>query len=62
MEIEKRRKFSKEFKLNVVNMVKLGYKSVRKLSEELEIHEVLIYNWIRKYDRKKEEAFPGKEN
>lgn len=62
MEIKKRRKFSKEFKLDVVNLVKLGDKSVRKLSEELEIHEVLIYNWVRKYDREKEEAFPGEGN
>jgi transposase len=62
MEIQKRRKFSKEFKLDVVNMVKLGNKSVRKLSEELEIHEVLLYNWVRKYEKEKEEAFPGEGN
>ena len=37
----------------------MGNKSVRKLSEELEIHEVLIYNWVKKYDKEKEEAFPG---
>ena len=59
MELRKRRKFSKEFKLDVINMVKLGEKSVRELSKELEIQDVTIYSWIRKYKEDKEEAFPG---
>lgn len=59
MEIRKRRKFSKEFKLDVINMVKLGEKSVRELSKELDIQDVTIYSWIRKYKEDKEEAFPG---
>lgn len=59
MEIRKRRKFSKEFNLDVINMVKLGEKSVRELSKELDIQDVTIYSWIRKYKEDKEEAFPG---
>jgi transposase len=59
MEIRKVRKFSKEFKLDVINMVKLGEKSVRELSKELDIQDVTIYSWIRKYKEDKEEAFPG---
>ena len=62
MEIRKRRKFSKEFKLDVVNIVKLGEKSVKSLSEELGIHSVTLYSWIRKYEEDKEEAFPGEGN
>ena len=59
MEIRKRRKFSKEFKLDVINMVKLGEKNVREISKELYIQDVTIYSWIRKYKEEKEEAFPG---
>ena len=59
MEIRKRRKFSKEFKLDVINMVRLGEKSVRDLSKELDIQDVTIYSWLRKYKEDKEEAFPG---
>jgi transposase len=59
MEIRKRRKFSKEFKLDLINMVKLGEKSVRELSKELDIQDVTIYSWIRKYKEDKEGAFPG---
>ena len=62
MEIRKRRKFSKEFKLDVVNLIKVGNKSIRELSKELELHEVTLYNWVRKYDKDKEEAFPGEGN
>jgi len=59
MEIGKRRRFSKEFKMDVVNMIKLGDKSVLDLSEELGIHNVTLYSWVRKYNEDKEEAFPG---
>ena len=59
MEIRKRRKFSKEFKLDVINIVKLGEKNVREISKELDIQDVTIYSWIRKYKEEKEEAFPG---
>jgi len=34
-------------------MVKLGEKSVRELSKELEIQDVTIYSWIRKYKEDK---------
>jgi len=59
MEIRKRRRFSKEFKLDVVNMIKLEEKSVQVLSDELGIHSVTLYSWIRQYEKDKEEAFPG---
>lgn len=59
MEIRKRRKFSKEFKIDVVNMIRTGDKSVVDLSKELDIHDVTLYSWLRKYKEDKEEAFPG---
>ena len=62
MEIKKRRKFSRDFKMDVVNMIKTGDKSVGELSKELDIHEVTLYSWVRKYDEDKEESFPGEGN
>jgi transposase len=62
MEIGKRRRFSKEFKMDAVNMIKVGDKSVHDLSNELGIHNVTLYSWVRKYDEDKEEAFPGEGN
>ena len=48
--------------MDVVNLIKVGNKSIRELSKELELHEVTLYNWVRKYDKDKEEAFPGEGN
>ena len=59
MEVNHRRRFSKEFKLDVINTIKLGDKSVPVLAEELGIDKSTLYNWVKKYDEDKEEAFPG---
>jgi transposase len=59
MEVQHRRRFSKEFKLDVINTLKLGDKSVPALAEELGINKATLYNWVKKYDEDKEEAFPG---
>ena len=48
MEIKMRRKFSKEFKEDVINMVKTGDKSVTEISRELDIAEAIIYRWCKK--------------
>ena len=62
MEIRKRRRFSKEFKMDVVNTIKLGDKGVYELAEELGINHATLYSWVRKYSEDKEEAFPGEGN
>ena len=59
MEVKHRRRFSKEFKLDVINTIKLGDKSVPVLAEELGIDKSTLYNWVKKYDEDKQEAFPG---
>jgi transposase len=59
MEVKHRRRFSKEFKLDVINTIKLGDKSVPALAEELGIDKSTLYNWVKKYDEDKQEAFPG---
>ena len=48
MEVQKRRKFSKEFKEDVLNMLKTGDKNVPTLSKELGIAETVLYRWYKK--------------
>ena len=48
MEIKKRKKYSKEFKEDVVNILKTGDKRVSVLSRELDIAEGIIYRWYKK--------------
>ncbi len=49
MEVKSRRKFSKEFQQDVLNMLKTGNKSVPELSKELGIAEQVIYRWNKKH-------------
>jgi len=48
MEVKKRRKYSKEYQQDVLNMLKTGNKSVPELSKELGIAEQVIYRWNKK--------------
>lgn len=50
MEVKRRKKYSKEYKEDVLNILKTGEKSVRELSRELEISEQVIYRWYKKYN------------
>jgi len=57
---EKNRHFSREFKINAVQLVTEKKMSVRKVAEELEIHPNLLQIWKGKYLKKGEKAFSGK--
>ena len=57
MEVKSRRKYSKEFQQDVLNMLKTGNKSVPELSKELGIAEQIIYRWNKKQNGKN----PGEE-
>jgi transposase len=63
MEVKKRRKYSKEFQQDVLNMLKTGDKTVPELSKELGIAEQVIYRWNKKYNRntKEEEKLSDQE-
>ena len=50
MEIEKRKRYSKEYKEDVVNMIKTGDRSVVELSKDLEISTGLLYRWYKQYN------------
>ena len=56
MEVKSRRKYSKEFREDVLNMLKTGDKNVPELSKELGIAEQVIYRWNKKYNGSSEES------
>lgn len=43
----KRRKFSREFKAEVVQLVLTGRKSVPEICKEQDLHDSSVYNWVR---------------
>jgi transposase len=59
MEVTERRKFTKEYKLQVVHLVKDDQRKVSELSKELAIHPEMIYRWIRMYEKNPEIFSPG---
>ena len=58
MQMKKRRKFDKTFKLEVVQRSLEGV-TVKQLAEELGIHPDVISRWRRKYLESGENGFPG---
>ena len=46
---EIRKKYDEDFKKNAVKLSYASPKTVKELSEDLGIHENLLYNWRRKY-------------
>jgi transposase len=54
----KRRKYSRDFKLQVVREVAAG-KSQAQLAREHEVHPNLIARWCRQHQHYKERAFAG---
>ena len=54
-----RRRFTKEFKLEAIHLVKERNGRVSEIAENLGIHPVLLHRWIREYEDDQEYAFPG---
>ena len=52
--------FTREFKINAVQLVTEKKMSVRKVADELDIHPNLLSNWKGKYLKKGEKAFGGR--
>jgi transposase len=57
---EKNRHFSREFKLNAVQLVTEKKMSIRQVAEDLDIHPNLLQIWKGKYLKEGEQAFSGK--
>ena len=61
MESEKRRKkYTRQFKIDAVSMVMNGERNVADVARELEIKADVLYQWIREFRVEKTEAYPGK--
>lgn len=54
-----RRKFSREFKLEAVNLVRERGVTVAQAARDLDIHYSMLRNWVRDFGADPKHAFPG---
>lgn len=59
---KKRRKYTKEEKLEIVKLSLSEKEDIKELASRFEINVGTIYNWKKAFTRDKELAFPGKGN
>ena len=57
--MQKRRNFSRVFKLEAVRLVKERGVSVAQAARDLDLHENLLRKWIREVSADPQQAFPG---
>ncbi len=57
----RRRKFSREFKLEAVRLVKDRGVAVAQAARDLDLHENVLRKWIREVGADPQHAFPGHE-
>ncbi len=57
--METRRKFSREFKLEAMNMVKERGVALSQVALDLELNENMLRRWIREFSEDPQDAFPG---
>jgi transposase len=64
MKVQNQKRYSREYKEDVVNIIKTGDKSIVELSKELEIPVGTLYRWYNKYSgstSKREEEITEKD-
>jgi|PlaIllAssembly_1097288.scaffolds.fasta_scaffold313899_2 transposase len=54
-----RRRYTKEFKIEAIELVKSRPGRVSEVAENLGIHPMMLYRWIREYSDEPQYAFPG---
>ncbi len=54
-----RRKFSREFKLEAVNLVRERGATVAQAARDLDVHENVLRKWVRELGKDPKHAFPG---
>ncbi len=54
-----RRKFSREFKLEAVNLVRERGVTVAQAARDLDVHENVLRKWVREFGADPKHAFPG---
>lgn len=57
--MSKRRKYTKEFKEEIVQLVTKQGKTQKEVSEDLSINPSTISKWVSEYSEDRENAFPG---
>ncbi len=55
----KRRKFSREFKVEAVKLVRERGVSVAQAARDLDIHENMLRKWVKDFAADPQHAFPG---
>lgn len=55
-----RRKFSREYKLEAVKLVRERGVTVAPASRDLDVHENVLRKWVREYGDDPSQSFPGK--
>lgn len=58
--VSKRRRFTREFKIETVRLLTGSDQPVVRVADDLDIHPNTLYKWIHQYGENPEEAFPGK--
>ncbi len=59
MSTKKRRRFSREYKQDVVRMVTEGGHSVSDVSADLDLRPDMIQRWVRRFSEDPGQSFPG---
>ena len=54
-----RRKFSREFKIEAVRLVRERGVSVAQAGRDLDVHENVLRKWVKEINSDPEQAFPG---
>ena len=57
--VSRRRRFTREFKIETVKLVTDGDNSVAQIAVDMGIHPNTLYKWARQYSDKPLESFPG---
>lgn len=58
--VSKRRRYTREFKIETVRLITDSDQPVSEVARDLEIHPNTLYKWIHQYGENPKEAFPGK--
>lgn len=56
----KRKKYSKEFKVETAKLVTEGKASGTEIAHDLGIHPTMVHRWVKQYTNQPNDAFPGK--
>jgi transposase len=57
--VTRRRRFTREFKIETVKLVTDSDNSVAQIAVDMGIHPNTLYKWTRQYSDKPQDAFPG---